>query len=198
MIGQKFGRLLVVSQAPSKHKRAQWNCLCDCGNTCVANGKFMRQGKKRSCGCLRSEINKEKVKKLIAGNVLPDGEAAFNLLYASYRCAAYNRDLDFFIEKPEFKELTQKNCFYCGKHPSVTYKSSLSGGYLYNGIDRRDNFKGYVEGNVVPCCKYCNWMKNAFEEKLFLQHCADITEFQKQSSSPSVNSDEQKPRTEHG
>lgn len=191
MIGQKFGRLLVVSQAPSKHKRAQWNCLCDCGKTCVANGKYMRQGKKRSCGCLRSEINKEKIKKVIAGNILPEGESAFNLLYASYRCAANNRDIEFAIEKPLFKELTQKNCFYCGKTPSVIYKPDLaSGGFLYNGIDRRDNSQGYLDDNVVPCCKHCNWMKNAFEEKLFLQHCENIVLYQRNKQNSTLESKE--------
>lgn len=53
MTGQVFGRLLVLSHAGSnKHGAALWNCLCECGTHCQTIGFAMRQGVKRSCGCL--------------------------------------------------------------------------------------------------------------------------------------------------
>jgi hypothetical protein len=178
MIGQKFGRLLVISRAPSRHKRAYWNCVCDCGKTCVANGKYMRQGKKHSCGCLRSELSRLRMPALIAGNVLPLGEAAFNLLYATYRCSAEKRGFEFALTKEDFESLTQRDCFYCGMKPSQLARPQMGGGYLYNGIDRNDNSQGYTLTNSVPCCKLCNWMKNQFDVVDFLNHCKMIVEFQ--------------------
>lgn len=178
MVGKKFNRLLVVSAALSRHKRAYWNCLCDCGRTCVAMGKYLRQNKKQSCGCLRTEYNQLKAATMSRKNVLPDGEAAFNLLYASYRCSAENRSLSFELTKEQFKLLTTQNCFYCGKEPNQKYKPYLSKGYVYNGVDRRNNEIGYVLSNVVSCCKLCNWMKNSFLESDFLAHCALVTEYQ--------------------
>lgn len=178
MVGQKFGRLLVISRAPSRHKRAYWNCICDCGRTCVANGKWVRQGKKQSCGCLRSELSRLRMPALIAGNVLPPGEAAFNLLYATYRSSAEKRGLEFVLTKGDFALLTQRDCFYCGMKPSQICKPFIGGGYLYNGIDRNDNSLGYTLINSVSCCKLCNWMKNQFDAKDFLNHCRMIVEFQ--------------------
>jgi hypothetical protein len=178
MIGKKFGRLLVVSQAPSKDNRSQWNCLCDCGITCVANGRSIRQGKRRSCGCLKREVNKEKIKIAIQQNILPAGEASFNLLYATYRSSANARKLEFSLSKEEFKKLLDGDCFYCGKQPFAVHKPQIGGGYLYNGVDRQKNELGYVIGNVVSCCKYCNWMKSDFIEELFIQHCFDIVSYQ--------------------
>ena len=32
-----------------------WECICDCGNTCIAKGKELRNGKRKSCGCLKIE-----------------------------------------------------------------------------------------------------------------------------------------------
>jgi hypothetical protein len=55
MTGQRFGRLVVVSRAESRNKRAMWNCVCDCGNKVVVAGKDMRDGKTKSCGCYHKE-----------------------------------------------------------------------------------------------------------------------------------------------
>jgi hypothetical protein len=30
---------------------------------------------------------------------------------------------------------------------------------MVNGIDRMDNTKGYVLGNIVSCCTECNYVK---------------------------------------
>jgi len=43
------------------------------------------------------------------------------------------------------------------------------------GIDRIDNSKGYIEGNMVPCCKICNWMKSDKSSIDFIQKCKDIS-----------------------
>src|SRR5690554_3230626 len=54
LIGQKFGILTAMSRAESYRKKARWNCSCDCGNTHVALGTLLRNGKASSCGCLTS------------------------------------------------------------------------------------------------------------------------------------------------
>lgn len=51
MQGLKFGKLKVKSMAYI-HKRAYWNCLCDCGNNCIIDGSKMRNGSTKSCGCI--------------------------------------------------------------------------------------------------------------------------------------------------
>lgn len=53
VIGQKFGKLVVVAAAgSSKWKELLWECQCDCGQTTVTKGKLLRSGLTRSCGCL--------------------------------------------------------------------------------------------------------------------------------------------------
>lgn len=39
----------------------------------------------------------------------------------------------------------------------------------HNGIDRIDSNDGYVQGNVVPCCKYCNMAKMDRTQDEFLK-----------------------------
>lgn len=116
---------------------------------------------------------------MAAANNLPEGEAAFNLLYAGYRHAADKRTLEFSLTKEEFKNLTREHCFYCGGEPRSVCKPRLpNGGYKYNGVDRKNNRVGYIPENCVPCCGMCNWMKNTYTIEEFLSQCATITEYQ--------------------
>jgi hypothetical protein len=180
MVGQKFGRLLILSAAKSRHGRAYWNCVCDCGKLCKAMGRWVRQGKKRSCGCLQRESNQINAAAMHAANNLPPGEAAFNLLFASYRCSAAARDIQFNLTKADVSSLTKQNCFYCGAEPKTAYALGLpNGGYVYNGVDRKDSLLGYDLENCVACCKMCNWMKNKFTVEEFLSKCAAITNHQR-------------------
>lgn len=53
ILGKKFNRLTVVSYlGVNKWGAAEWECLCDCGNTTKATSSMLTKGYKKSCGCL--------------------------------------------------------------------------------------------------------------------------------------------------
>lgn len=54
MTGKKCGRLLVVERDVSR-KDTYWICRCDCGNMTSVRGKYLRNGRTMSCGCLHRE-----------------------------------------------------------------------------------------------------------------------------------------------
>lgn len=56
MVGKKYGRLTVVERAANCGTRAAWKCVCECGNECVLDGKKIRTGHTKSCGCYRAEV----------------------------------------------------------------------------------------------------------------------------------------------
>lgn len=63
LTGQRFGRWLVLKRAENtKGTRAVWLCRCDCGNTNIVTGKDLRNGKSKSCGCLRTKHGGDKTK----------------------------------------------------------------------------------------------------------------------------------------
>lgn len=89
-----------------------------------------------------------------------EGEAAFNLTYASYIKSAKARGYPFELTKEEFAEIVMQPCVYCGDVlTQEKYRKTMNGSFKYTGIDRYDNTKGYVIGNCVPCCKKCNRIK---------------------------------------
>lgn len=56
LTGQKFGRLTVIKQAKNnKYNHTCWLCKCDCGKEVVAESNSLKNGRTKSCGCLRSE-----------------------------------------------------------------------------------------------------------------------------------------------
>lgn len=49
---QKFGKLTVIERENNnRHGQAMWLCKCECGNTKVVNGRDLRNGHTKSCGC---------------------------------------------------------------------------------------------------------------------------------------------------
>lgn len=58
LVGNKYGRLTVISFAGIKHKQAAWNCLCECGRVTVVCSQSLKRGGTRSCGCLRDELTR--------------------------------------------------------------------------------------------------------------------------------------------
>lgn len=55
LVGQRFGRLLVLnrSESNSKSGNAMWVCRCDCGNITTVIGSKLRSHHTKSCGCLK-------------------------------------------------------------------------------------------------------------------------------------------------
>lgn len=146
--GQKFNRLLPLERF-SIGGHSVWKCQCDCGNiTNVALGHII-DGHTKSCGC----YNLDNI-------TLPPEQAAFNQVYLQYKQKARDRNYSFELTKDEVRILTKQNCYYCGDKPLQVKKNIHNNGdYIYNGIDRLDNTKGYIIDNCVPCCGICNIMK---------------------------------------
>jgi hypothetical protein len=162
LVGQKFNRLLILEQTGK-----YCTCQCDCGNiTTKTTGNVVNEHTK-SCGCLQEETRR------VHGitNYKPDKVGSFNSLYGGYLRRSAKKELEFTLTKQDFLDITSKPCFYCGKLPSMSASWQKSNGvYIYNGIDRVDNSKGYILENCVPCCKDCNYSKGTKTVNEFYEH----------------------------
>ena len=116
----------------------------------------------------------QKIDKRGLSNRKSPGESGFTKVYASYRGRAMRENIVFSLDKNDFRFRTQLPCYYCGEPPSQistnptsTKEGTKNSQFIYNGIDRVDPKKGYENGNVLSCCKKCNYAK----------HIMGITEF---------------------
>jgi len=157
LTGKVFERLTVIKRhSERKNGLLTWVCLCACGKEVIVVGSYLKSGNTKSCGCLP-----------VGPPRLPEGEVGFNGLYANYKIHAEEKSLVFDLTKEEFRKMTQENCFYCNAVPKSVYKVN-TGKYIYNGVDRVDNFLGYTLKNCVPCCKFCNFSKRTLKIENFV------------------------------
>lgn len=57
---QKFGRLTVIKEVGrTKSGGTTWLCECECGSEKVVSSTSLREGKTRSCGCIKRQQNVE-------------------------------------------------------------------------------------------------------------------------------------------
>jgi len=150
--GQRFSKWTVIrrSYPNAKWGQTNWLCKCDCGKEKIVQGNNLTAGKTKCCGCLR--YNKLKL-----------GLSNMRSSILEYKRGAKIRGYNYKLTEEQFKELTQRDCYYCGTKPkNIRNQKGSNGGYIYNGIDRIDSSKDYTIDNVVPCCKMCNIAKHNY------------------------------------
>lgn len=93
-------------------------------------------------------------------------QASMNRIFFGYKDRCRKRNIYFELSMEDFKRLTQQACVYCNKPPSNGGRKEI---FVYNGIDRKNNSRGYTVANSVPACAECNQIKSdilSFEEML--------------------------------
>ena len=173
LTGQKFGRLTIednfktIKRKDGKGTRATWLCSCDCGKKVWALRDQLISGRKKSCGCIFEDYKKSYY-----------GVARKNDLYATYKVHAKNRGLNFLLTVETFSRLTKNNCYFCDIAPYQVLSSKTNNGdYVYNGLDRLNNKKGYTNENCVAACGNCNKAKGSKTLEEFYQQITKIYKY---------------------
>jgi hypothetical protein len=170
ILGNKYGKLLVIELAEIKNRMAMWLCLCDCGNKVVVQGRNLRNNNTKSCSCLQKEFVTKTFRK-------EPGFGTWNRKFTDYKrkCKKANRTFEITLE--QYKNMASKNCYYCDAPPhcinyeknnkDMTKEGKDRQTIFSNGIDRIDSNLGYLENNIRPCCAQCNYAKRNLSEADF-------------------------------
>lgn len=139
---KRYGKWTVIDRAPNdKSGLTRWNCICLCGRRTMVYSYSLNKGISRGCGCKARP-----------------GAHARNIVLRVYQWAARKRGLEWALPEPLVWLLFLAPCVYCGQLPS-NHKQTARGSFVYSGIDRIDNAKGYTIDNCIPCCEVCNKAK---------------------------------------
>ena len=143
LIGQRFGKLVVISLSEKRRDRhVYWICKCDCGNECEVCSKQLISGDTLSCGCLLRQQTSHGQFKI--SNILKENNISFitqrqvyinNYKYFDFEVQYQGKK--YFIEydgKQHFKE----DCHF-GKYENLAVRQ------------RRDQEKNnYCKENNIP------------------------------------------------
>jgi 5-methylcytosine-specific restriction endonuclease McrA len=172
--GVVIGNVTVLRAAGRDRCNSQWLCRCNiCGTEKVKREYAIKNRPVTTCRCL---FSKDTV------------TSGFNRVYDHYRRHSESLGRSWELTKDDVRNLTSKNCFYCGHppnnvkdknrqaavHKGINPLSKNVGKFVYNGIDRVDSEKGYTMANVVTCCTTCNLAKRSMSVDEFAAWVRDV------------------------
>ena len=151
LTGKRYGRLLLLDRLAN----GDYACACDCGKFTIVHRGNVTRGNTRSCGCLKLELLRRRRAKSNSRELA---------IGRYYRRNAKVRNLAWELDQTRLECLLHGACYYCGKKPAL-------------GVDRLDNSRGYILGNVTSCCKRCNQAKNDMTYVEFYDWVASVHKY---------------------
>lgn len=173
-IGQQIGNFTISAYLQDE---SNYILTCKCGNT--SKGASDHVTRKISnllsdgfTGCSKCVLENQEMLK--TQREFNDKKYVYKDVYREYVKKSKAREINFSLSIEEASELFSKNCYYCNRPPSNKRSRTSGVEIIYQGIDRVNNQIGYLSGNVVPCCKFCNSFKLDRTTDDFFQHVRDI------------------------
>lgn len=184
-----FGNLVLLRKdSKSLSGKPYYIVKCNCGSDEFSvRGTSLVEANTVSCGCYQ-----------ISSRYKEPGISSWNAVITGYKAGALSRKYIFDLTFESFVKHSIQNCHYCGEPPRKLNKYLKSDGTFLNknashsletinrawielnGLDRIDNSKGYIEGNILACCFVCNKAKGTMSYKEFIDYLEKVIKFKRQ------------------
>jgi len=168
LIEKKFNKLTVIKLLSKTDKICHdryWLCQCECGKTKKVRQSHLVNENIKSCGCEQFQV----------GSKHPcwSGCGEFSgSFFSIIKHGAKTRNLKFSITKEYIWDLFLKQnrkCALTGLELKFQSRNDKRDGT--SSLDRIDNTKGYVEGNIQWVHKDINIMKMDLTEEKLVEYC---------------------------
>ncbi len=177
MIGNKY-HMLIVENIYKKGKKVFARCFCECGNKKDIRADDIKCGRAISCGC------HSKNRWNMVGDKNPawkgEGELSARKYWeikrrAEKRKKEFNISIEYlwnlFLEQDRKCALTGLSIYF-GR---VYYRNETSA-----SLDRIDNNKGYIKGNVRWVLKDINMIRGSYSTEYFIKLCQAVADNSRQ------------------
>jgi hypothetical protein len=147
LTGQKFGRLTVLDLfGKGANRENKWRCICECGNETISSAPSLRNGHKKSCGCIQREYA-SKLRKTIHGETVKGKVSSEYGIWSKMKGRCHT------ISDDRYEDYGGRGIFVCERwrdeeNGFINFLSDMGRRPSPNkSIERRDNDKGYYKEN---------------------------------------------------
>jgi hypothetical protein len=165
--GNIYGQFTVISNEIKRHSNAKqrvvyYNVKCDCGKEGWRASHTLKNGKTKSCkSCCKT-----------ANNTNTFLERYFKRV--KERASIMKFELDIDVNYLADLLTNQNNCCKLSGLP-ISLRANWQIQEQTASLDRIDNTKGYVKGNLQWLHKDINNMKHIFTQDYFLELCKNVS-----------------------
>lgn len=92
-LGKRYGRLTVYDISHRENGQLYFNCVCNCGNKAVINGRNLGNST-NSCGCLRSELRSKAAREQVYRHGESDPKTSEYASWAAMINRCYGKNYD--------------------------------------------------------------------------------------------------------
>jgi len=166
-IGQKYGEYVIIDGNIIIEREAKVTCKCSCGKISKVSCYSLIKGTSTKCLICGNSLKKENNPAWRGYNSLP------GKVFSKIKRDAKFRNIEFDLTMVYLNDLfikQNKKCLLSGLLLDNSHNN------LTMSLDRINNDKGYIEGNVQWVHKDINMMKRIYTQEHFIKMCKLVTE----------------------
>lgn len=172
LIGQRFGRLVVIEKSEKRDSGGNvfWLCKCDCGKDTLVSTHSLKVGHCKSCGCYKIDVNREQGKQCFTKH----GKKYTRIynIWCSMKQRCYGKNVK------SYKYYGARGITICDEWKNdfmSFYNWAMNNGYQDNLTIDRINVNGNYEPNNCRWCTVLEQSNNRRSNHLVVYNGVEMT-----------------------
>ena len=173
LTNKKFGKLTALYIQEDNDKQRVWHCICECGNECNIEARYLLNGHTKSCGCLSISYGAYSIEQILKNNnIYFEKEKTFNT--CKFDDTQYLARFDFFVENKYIIEFDGIQHFEPRCFGGISEEEAQK---AFEKVIKHDKYKNnWCKQNNIPLIRIPYWHRNIQLKNLTIEESEFIYE----------------------